>query len=252
MTKGHTGVCTFLLVFSTILSGSFGALAAAATQPVGFASPEFQKVWARTDQPVAGGEVKRSYYWGPQPISGPIMENYAAGPGGKHMVQYFDKSRMEINDPNGDKNNPFHVTNGRLAVELISGEIQEEGSPKTSRWPAYIPLGDNTGREDEITYASFRAALDGKSTGNVGMPVLAEISADGPLHVISPGTIPTIGAKYNLKYAYYESVTMRGIPDVFWSFLNASGPVVQGDQQTTARLSDPYFYATGYPLTDAY
>jgi hypothetical protein len=184
------------------------------------------------------------------------MENYAEGASGaqdgKHLVQYFDKSRMEVNDPFADKNNPFYVTNGRLAVELITGEIEEVGSTPESRWPAYIPLGDNTGKEDEITYASFRATLDGKSSGNVGTPVLAEIRPDGPLNVISPGTVPTVGAKYNLKYTYYESVTMRGIPDVFWSFLNATGPVLQGGQQTTARLSDPYFYASGYPISDAY
>jgi hypothetical protein len=40
------------------------------------------------------------------------------------MVQYFDKSRMEINNPNGDKNSPFYVTNGLLTVELMSGKIQ--------------------------------------------------------------------------------------------------------------------------------
>ena len=39
-------------------------------------------------------------------------------------MQYFDKARMEINDPNGDRNNLYFVTNGRLVVEMISGRVQ--------------------------------------------------------------------------------------------------------------------------------
>ena len=39
-------------------------------------------------------------------------------------MQYFDKSRMEINNPDGDKTSPFYVTNGLLTVELITGKMQ--------------------------------------------------------------------------------------------------------------------------------
>jgi type II secretory pathway pseudopilin PulG len=240
------------LLSGLILLLNTGALAMPTRSGPDFADPAFKSTWARTDLPVANGTVKRSYYWGPQPISDAILEDSAGSPGGKHLVQYFDKSRMEINNPNGDKSNPFYVTNGRLAVELITGEIQENGYPYKSRWPAYIPLGDNTGNDSEITYASFRAALNTKSAPNVGAIVQKEIVADGPLDLISPGTLPSIGAKYNVKYAYYESVTGRGIPDVFWSFLNTTGPVIQDGEQVTARLNDPYFYATGYPISDAY
>jgi len=247
-------VAALLVLLQTVALplGNIGSPAATASGTHDFASPEFQKLWARTDQLVANGQVKRSYYWGPQPISDAIWEDSAGSPGGKHLVQYFDKSRMEINDPNGDKSNPFYVTNGRLAVELITGEIEENGYPYIFRWPAYIPLGDNTGNESEITYASFRAALNTRSAPSVGAVVEKEIVTDGPLDLISPGTIPTIGAKYNVKYSYYESVTGQGIPDVFWNFLNATGPVIEDGRQVTAPLSDPYFYATGYPISDAY
>jgi hypothetical protein len=58
--------------------------------------------------------------------------------------------------------------------------------------------------------------------------------------------------KYNVRYSYYEAATGHNIPDIFWSFLNATGPVLSGGKQVTARLSDPYFYDTGYPIADAY
>ena len=34
-----------------------------------FAAPVFQRLWARTDQPVANGQVSRPYVWGPSPIA---------------------------------------------------------------------------------------------------------------------------------------------------------------------------------------
>ena len=76
------------------------------TPASGFADPAFQSTWERTDKFVADGLVQRGYFWGPQP--GAIKtEQYAQGQGGARLVQYFDKSRMEINNPNGDRNNPL-------------------------------------------------------------------------------------------------------------------------------------------------
>src|SRR5215211_4458154 len=92
--------------------------------PMVFSHPAFQSTWQRTDKLVVEGLVQRSFFWGPGPNTPGILEDYAEGQGGKRLVQYFDKSRMEINDPNGDQNNPFFVTNGLLTVELISGKMQ--------------------------------------------------------------------------------------------------------------------------------
>src|SRR5437870_4077846 len=88
-----------------------------------FIDPAFAALWNRTDQPVAGEQVARSWMWGPKP--GPAKrEAYAEGPDGVRLVQYFDKGRMEINNPNGDPNAPFYVTSGLLTVELIGGQVQ--------------------------------------------------------------------------------------------------------------------------------
>ena len=63
---------------------------------------------------------------------------YKNAPGGQRLVQYFDKSRMEINNPGGDQNSPFYVTNGLLAAELITGRMQvgeanfDSAAPPTS------------------------------------------------------------------------------------------------------------------------
>src|SRR5207248_8412656 len=84
----------------------------------GFADPAFQRTWERTDQPVAAGKANRSWYWGPTPGFA-TTEPYSDVPGSQRKVQYFNKTRMEINNPNANPNDPFYVTNGLLAVELM-------------------------------------------------------------------------------------------------------------------------------------
>src|SRR5690349_2319129 len=69
----------------------------------------FARVWDRQDRAVAEQVSDRSWTWGPAPISEALRENYAEAPEGKRAVQYFDKSRMEINDPTADPNATWYV-----------------------------------------------------------------------------------------------------------------------------------------------
>ena len=101
------------------------AMAEPASEPMaqapGFANAAFEKVWQRTDKLVKDGSVQRTWYWGPQPLTAGMNEPNKELPGGQRQVQYFDKSRMEINDPAADPNGDFYVTNGLLTVELGIG-----------------------------------------------------------------------------------------------------------------------------------
>jgi hypothetical protein len=177
-----------------------------------------------------------------------LQEDYAEGPGGKHLVQYFDKSRMEINDPNADKNNPFFVTNGLLSQEMITGKMQVGNTQFVDRYPAQIPLASDVDDANAPTYASFRDARRAPSTNRVNNLVNQSIDRDGVI------TTTTAFDSYGVKYQFFEATTSHNIPDVFWTFLNESGPVISNVQGQVrhARLTDPYFYATGYPITEAY
>ena len=108
-----------------------------------FAHPAFERVWNRTDSLVAEGRVDRSWYWGPHPNTPGILEKLTDAPDGtgQRLVQYFDKSRMEINNPAGNPNDPFYVTNGLLTVELIGGNMQigTKSPCGEVRYPADIP-----------------------------------------------------------------------------------------------------------------
>src|SRR5438094_2341303 len=120
-----------------------------------FADPAFERVWQRTDLPVAKGLVARTWFWGPQP--GVSKREFFQGSGAGHLVQYFDKARMEINDPSADPNSSWYVTNGLLTVELITGELIGDPTAHAPRGPADIPLASDLDDANAPTYRSFRA-----------------------------------------------------------------------------------------------
>ena len=215
-----------------------------------YADPAFLRVWTRTDSLVAAGQGGRSWYWGPAP--GMIVrEPFAGLPGGSHLVQYFDKSRMEINDPHADPQARWYVTNGLLTGELISGRIATGLTTYETRAPADIPLASDSDDTAAPTYASFLGVSntvrgDHPAASRIGGAVTATISRAGQV-----GTDPT-RALDATRIAYYEPKTRHNIPGVFWTFLNMAGPVRQGDSTVTAPLSDPWNFATGLPISEAY
>src|SRR5690349_11249726 len=84
------------LVLVSVLGLPLGAVGASlavnpAVSPPAFADPGFQALWARTDSLVASHSAARSWLWGPAPISGALYEQDNSAPGGKRLVQYFDK-----------------------------------------------------------------------------------------------------------------------------------------------------------------
>ncbi|MDQ3704911.1 MAG: hypothetical protein M3437_06770 [Chloroflexota bacterium] len=250
------GLCRYMMVglvvaglSAGVAPGGLAANAAPAQQQVSFADPAFQRVWERTDAPVANGSTRRSFYWGPAPISGALQEEYVQGPGGKHLVQYFDKGRMEINNPNGNRADPFYVTPGRLTLELMSGYVQLGNDKSVFRYPANIPVAGDTDDNTAPTYASsgfISSVVDRYGEDKTGQVVIA-------VHTRNEGFGENRGfQQYNVKNAHFEPVTRHNIPDVFWSFLNAQGPIMLNGRQVQARLSDPYFYATGYPITEPF
>src|SRR5438105_5063575 len=125
--RKHTNVSratmAWAMSLSVISAGLLGPSAIVGAQTQGFADPAFQRVWQRTDAPVAEGKVARTWVWGPTPGKS-LQEPFKEGSNGTHLVQYFDKARMEINNPNGNPGDPFYVTNGLLVVEMVSGKVQ--------------------------------------------------------------------------------------------------------------------------------
>jgi hypothetical protein len=215
-----------------------------------FGEAAFQRVWDRTDLLVAAGTVKRSWYWGPRQVSGPIYEKLNDR---TRLVQYFEKTRMEINNPNGDRNSPFFVTNGLLTRELISGQVQTGEQSFEPREPSTVPIAGDGNDTTAPTYASFAAVSTTSDANNhpqpnrMGQSVTATINKSGTV-----GNDPSKASLPGLQVAYFDAGSKHNVPRVFWDFLNATGNVVENLRVVNKRINDPWFYASGLPISDAY
>jgi len=218
-----------------------------------FADPAFQSVWNRTDAPVLSGQVSRTWFWGPGPNTPGLIEQYNQGQNRQRLVQYFDKSRMEINNPNGDRSQPFFVTNGLLTVELISGFIQLGDADFARFHPACIPMSGDFGDVLSPTYFAFQGvsntqAGDHNAPDRTGQKVLETIDRDG-----KTGTDASKGNIAGVNLVHFEPQTHHNIPQVFWDFLNSSGPVRNaGGQIVNEQLIQPWNFASGFPISEPY
>src|SRR5215212_9434105 len=149
----------FLVVMLLVSLGAVAPVsrpAAARAASYNFADGAFDLVWSRTDADVATQKVTRSWVWGPAPgVAG--LEPYKDAPGGQRLVQYFDKARMEINNPKADPSSIWFSTNGLLTVELMTGRMQTGDSTYEQRTPSDLPLASDTDDANAPTYATFLA-----------------------------------------------------------------------------------------------
>lgn len=217
-----------------------------------FASPRFEQVWNLTDKAVAEGRATRSWTWGPQPGFS-TYEPYQQSPGGRRLVQYFDKARMEINDPANTSGPLGGVTNGLLVVEMVSGRIkqgdgigpdQNEVAPNVLELPV---AGDWAGQVvGQPGYYRFKdiATLD-NGYRDPKKPIGERVGTT-LYRLVRPDFINTDEIGYREELAKmpgtdivaYDEVTGHNIPRVFYDFMNR-GPV-------------PAIVAFGHPITDAY
>src|SRR5688572_18530376 len=225
----------------------------AAHQGQAFAHPGFKAAWDRTDGLVASQAAKRPWVWGPVPGRA-LQEQFAGLPGNSHLVQYFDKGRMELNNPNGNPNDPFYVTNGLLTVDLISGFLQTGATQFERRSPAAIPLASDADDPSAPTYQSFNgvssipgAVGNRRAESKVSQIVRTAIDRQG---VTQPW--PQDHPDYGVRIAHYEPVTGHNVPDVFWEYLNQQSDIIQGGQAVKGPLFFPWFGVSGYPISEPY
>lgn len=205
-----------------------------------FATPAFQNVWAASDQAVMSGSVARSYTWGPGPWFD-YKEFYRQSPNGMRQVQYFDKSRMEINDPSNATERG--VTNGLLTVELVSGRLKAGNGTgddeNVRREPAAVPVAGDPGNVNPSapTYATFQgvATIDNgyRDPDRTGQRVGTTLDK-----LANRTNNTTLEQNPMTEIVAYNTVTGHNVPRVFRDFVQ-NGPV-------------DGLFAFGYPISDPY
>src|SRR5262245_13136366 len=232
--------------------GTLATLATAAmllAQPAaagnGIGNQAFQRVWNRQDQPVASGVTGRSWTWGPAAISDVLRENYIESPEGKRAVQYFDKSRMEINDPTADPNATWYVTNGLLPIELMTGRMQVGNNQFEFHGPAKVSaIGDPDNWPTYADLLPYYQSPGAVNPSDLGKPATGMLNPDGKItgfndYAQDPATMLVRGENNH------------GVAKAFVDFMNQQGLVSQGNGYVTEQVYEPLF-VFGLPVTGAY
>lgn len=239
MTLARMARFSLLLLMVTLLL--FGTLPATAAETN---NSSFQRTWARTDLPVQEDRVDRTWMWGPGAFTAGLLEDYQQSPGGQRVVQYFDKSRMEINNPDADRASNWYVTNGLLARELITGAMQVGDNAFVQRSPANVHVA---GDPDPAapTYAAFSKLMSYAPIPQ-GWTLIQTVDAAGNV-----GADDSL-AGYGVSAAVHVPETNHMVASVFWDFMTSQGMVYENGSYHNGQLFESVVYATGLPLTEAY
>jgi hypothetical protein len=217
--------------------------ASASAEPI--EGEAFTRTWARTDLAVLDGVSNRTWMWGPDAISEGFFEPYTEGHNGGRFVQYFDKSRMEItSDMSVPYDSEWYVTNGLLAKELITGQMQLGDNDFFDWGPAEIPAAGDVDDYYAPTYATFKSKLG----------VLLDYPGLRTERINRAGLVwddPSL-AWYGVGAYEYVPETNHRVADVFWDFMNSDGPIYNDGGYMLWPLFDSPYYATGFPITEAY
>jgi hypothetical protein len=217
-----------------------------------FANTAFQNQWQYSDKAVSEiPGLGRGYTWGPNSF-GIKQESYVEGNGGKRLVQYFDKSRMELG------NNNSSVTNGLLTKELVTGLRQDGDNTFTQLTPSTVQVvgDDNSSGGNAVapTYASFKNVVSlspGQNKAAQTSSVQLTIDHNGnvvPLPIgTGTATIPT-------TIAYYEPVLGHNVPKAFADYMQLQGQVWNGTSFTWGQVytDNPTANVFGYPISEPY
>jgi len=212
------------------------------------ADSAFKRVWDRQDYLIEQGLVKnRSWTWGPN-VSPALEEELIQGLNGKRRVQYFEKSRMEINDPNIDPSSEWYVTNGLLPIEMMTGRMQVgynfESENKVRGQARVAVIGDPG---NFPTYADLLPLYQSPGTvnpNNVNRPVTTLWNADGSTSEFtnfSSDTLTTL----------LQGENGHGIVKAFTDFMNQEDFVYENGNSARAKVFNPVF-VFGYPVTEPY
>jgi len=236
-----------LQLTAVVLAFALIAMAIAQTGKVAPGNGPFQRTWERTDRPVAELQATRTWMWGPEANTPLLYEPYAESPGGQRVVQYFDKSRMEITNPNASDDGVWYVTNGLLVNELVTGRIQTGNNQFTDAQPAQVNIAGDPG--ERPTYADINTwSLRSELSRPLGSIITHRLDENGNQ------SFDQSLAQYGVTAA--ERVTVPSIDhtvaSVFWSFMNSQGTIYANGQYVTAPLFQNPYYATGYPITEAW
>lgn len=192
-------------------------------------------LWRKVDGTVGQTGSSRTWLYGPD-VNRAALENYTESTKGQRNVWYFDKARLEINQPGADAKSDWYVTSGLLPEELMSNKIQV-GDNNFIPGPGaaqVVIAGDVTNNPNAPTYQTFSkvASLnnDRRAANRVGQVVQEALNVSGQVSQVKPPVA--------VKYGYYEPTLGHNIPEVFMTSFKT--------------LPREWLFIVGLPLSEPY
>lgn len=205
-------IIVFLIgVMIVFVQGSFAANS--------FAHESFRTTWY-------ANESQGFPVWG-RAISYGIYEKFIPGPDGERLVQYFEKGRMEINNPLAPPDQPGFVSSGLIVLEMVTGskQIGYDATNVTAIGSCTIPIaGDLAGNNTAPTYATINmlpANAKERQPDRCGQGVQEMIQAGG-IVAWTPNNAAVFArmGRYNVFYKKYDTMSGHNIPNVFSDFFD--------------------------------
>jgi hypothetical protein len=204
-------------------------------QDVGLQNPAFYSVWYKNDSSLhLQQNNQRSWLWGPKPLNS-RYENYVEAAGGRRLVQYFDKARMEINDPDADPGSLFYVSTGLLPKEMISGRLQVGNNKYEQRTPSRESVAGDPG--SGVTYAALAGVTSMQNGEKIapdltGSPVTAFMNRNGLVSERNQPVMPEV------LLEKYIPETGHNVPNVLMNYFK--------------QLPQDWVFLMGLPISEPY
>jgi hypothetical protein len=198
--------------------------------------------WIKTE-PLAS---QQGFFIGPECLK-KTNEPFKEGQNGQHLVAYFDKGRMEINNP--DANGNGNITYGLLVVDMMKGKIQTGTDSFQEYYPANIGVAGDFGNDKSPTYASMAkvSSIDhgeNQSTDQTGKKVTASLNAAAEVGQADP----KVADKATLSKFFAD--TGHNVPDITWQWMNRNIQTL--DKQTVKTEQYNWLKEIGYPVSEPY
>ena len=203
--------------------------------------PTIDGAWRAVDGANLGGAIQRPWVWGPAPLA--MTVDHVPGVGERRSA-WFDKGRIDINDPNGDRSSIWYAAGAPLVTELLAGAIRINEQIWVARDDALIPVAGDMDQPSPVTYATLgtlatlptaASAGVGPSEQAIGSRVTTLLEPSGTLLLdgVSQATV-TIGA--------YDTVAGHNVAQPFVDWM-----VTLGDAALPTvgqALTEPYWIDT--------
>lgn len=216
-----------------------------------YAHDAFQMTRDVLDRPVEAGQTSRTWFWGPEPVTEGLYEPYLESPDNVRLVQYIDKARFELTNPDGDPNSPWFVSTGLLTRELISGSVQVGHATYDQQEPSTIAMaGDPT--NDWPTYAGFERVIDQLYADMTGETATSVLLPEGVTSYPEAAGDPGVELAQYITYDGPDGPAGYNIPAVFWDFMHAPGITWDGiGYGPSAPLMD-WLFVMGLPISEPF